>query len=143
MLKFFTYFINLCITEMLNSSQHERYCQVPQSLAEYYIMHDLFLKWVLVKNNRTPFSGFFSINCSHLTHSFDDLISLHHGNQIPKYTFLAGDCRVLGGCLVVVVVLLFRASPTGYRSSQAGGRIGAAAASIHHNHSNEGSELCL
>lgn len=27
----------------------------PQSLAEYYIMRDLFLKWDFVKNSRTPF----------------------------------------------------------------------------------------
>ena len=30
-----------------------------------------------------------------------------------------------------------------YGSSKARGRIGAAAASLHHSHSNAGSELCL
>ena len=35
---------------------------------------------------------------------------------------------------------LFRAAPVAYGSSQARGQIGAAAASLHHSHSNEGSE---
>ena len=35
---------------------------------------------------------------------------------------------------------LFRGIPTAYGSSQAMGRIGAAAASLHHNHSIVGSE---
>ena len=38
---------------------------------------------------------------------------------------------------------LFRAIPAAYGSSQARGGIGAAAAGLHHNHSNMGSELCL
>ena len=38
---------------------------------------------------------------------------------------------------------LFRAAPTAHGSSQAGGRIGAAAASLCHSHSNTGSELSL
>lgn len=37
-------------------------------------------------------SGFFSITCSHLTHSLDDLISFHHSNLLPKSTFLTGNC---------------------------------------------------
>ena len=38
-------------------------------------------------------------------------------------------------------VLFVRATPTAYRGSQARGRIGAAAASLHHSHSNARSEL--
>ena len=36
--------------------------------------------------------------------------------------------------------LLFKAAPTAYGGSQARGPIGAAAAGLHHNHSNAGSE---
>ena len=43
----------------------------------------------------------------------------------------------------VVVVLLFRAASAAYGRSQAKGHIGAAAASLHHSHSNVGSELYL
>ena len=43
-------------------------------------------------------------------------------------------------CFVVVVVLLFRATPAAYGSSQARDQIGATAASLHHSHSNMGSE---
>ena len=38
---------------------------------------------------------------------------------------------------------LFTATPEAYGSSQARGRIGAAAAGLHHSHSNTGSELHL
>ena len=38
---------------------------------------------------------------------------------------------------------LFRATPEAYGGSQAKGRIGAAAASLHHGHSNAGSKPCL
>ena len=39
--------------------------------------------------------------------------------------------------------LIFRATPAAYRGSQAGGQIGATAASLYHGHSNVGSELHL
>ena len=39
--------------------------------------------------------------------------------------------------------LLFMATPAAYESSQAKGLIGAAAAGLHHSHSNLGSESCL
>ena len=38
---------------------------------------------------------------------------------------------------------LFRASLVAYGGSQARGRFGAAAAGLHHSHSNTGSEPCL
>ena len=38
---------------------------------------------------------------------------------------------------------LFRATPMAYGGSQAGGRIRAVAAGLHHNHSNMGSKLHL
>ena len=41
------------------------------------------------------------------------------------------------------LVLLFRATPSAYGGSQARGRIRAAAASLHHSHSNARSHLCL
>ena len=37
----------------------------------------------------------------------------------------------------------FRVAPTACGSSQASGQIGVTAASLHHSHSNVGSELCL
>ena len=45
-------------------------------------------------------------------------------------------------CLVffIYLFLLFRAAPAAYGGSQARGRIGAAAASLCHSHSNTGSE---
>ena len=56
------------------------------------------------------------------------------------------NSEVVGGGFVWLDFLfclffyLFRAAPTAYRSSQARGRIGGAAASLHHSHSNVGSE---
>ena len=49
--------------------------------------------------------------------------------------------RVIFFCLFFA--LLFRAAPLACGSSQARGLIRAAAASLHHSHSNMGSELCL
>ena len=40
-------------------------------------------------------------------------------------------------------VCLFRCAPTAYEGSQARGGMGATAASLHHSHSNTGSELHL
>ena len=42
-----------------------------------------------------------------------------------------------------VFCLFFRAAPAAYESSQARGLIRATAASLHHSHSNMGSEPCL
>ena len=39
--------------------------------------------------------------------------------------------------------MLFRAAPPAYERFQARGRIGAAAASLHHSHRNTGSKPCL
>ena len=41
------------------------------------------------------------------------------------------------------IFCLFRATPEAYGGSQARGQIGAVAASLHHSHSNTGSELYL
>ena len=46
-------------------------------------------------------------------------------------------------CCFVVLFLLFRATTMAYGSSQARGRIRAAAAGLHHSHSNARSEPCL
>ena len=45
--------------------------------------------------------------------------------------------------LINLFILLFRATPTAYGHSQARGRIGAAAATLYHSHSNARSELSL
>ena len=45
--------------------------------------------------------------------------------------------------LFYFIFLLFRATPEAYGDSQARGRMGAAAASPHHSHSNARSKLCL
>ena len=45
--------------------------------------------------------------------------------------------------VVVVVVAISWAAPSAYGGSQARGRIGAAATSLHQSHSNAGPELCL
>ena len=56
-----------------------------------------------------------------------------------------GSSSGLGLCFFVFVFFsffsLFRAAPAAYGSSQAKGQIGASAASLHHSHSNAGSEL--
>ena len=52
----------------------------------------------------------------------------------------------LGGGLTAIfffVFCLFGAAPTAYRASQAWGRIRAAAAGLHHSHSNAGSKPSL
>ena len=50
---------------------------------------------------------------------------------------------VFFGLFFVCLFLHFRAIFTAYGGSQAKGQIGAAAASVHHSHSNSGSELRL
>ena len=45
--------------------------------------------------------------------------------------------------LLLLFFGLFRATPVAYGSSQARGGIRAAAAGLHHSHSNVGSEPCL
>ena len=45
--------------------------------------------------------------------------------------------------ILFVCLLLFRSAPVAYGSSQARGQIRAAAASLHHSHSNSRSESCL
>ena len=42
-----------------------------------------------------------------------------------------------------IYICLFRTTPVAYGSSQARDQIGAAAAGLHHSHSNAGSESCL
>ena len=44
---------------------------------------------------------------------------------------------------ITYLFCIFRFSPEAYGSSQATGRIGAVAASLHYNHSNAESEPCL
>ena len=44
---------------------------------------------------------------------------------------------------IIIVIVFSRAPPTAYGGSQARGLIGAVAASLHHSHSNTGSEPWL
>ena len=53
------------------------------------------------------------------------------------------NCWIFSGQFFCLFVLFFRATPAAYGSAQARGRIGAAAASVHHSHSNDRSEPCL
>ena len=46
-------------------------------------------------------------------------------------------------CLFFCFICLFRAAPAAYEGSQARGLIRAVAVSLHHSHSDSGSELCL
>ena len=48
-----------------------------------------------------------------------------------------------GTTVCMYVFLLFRAADATYGSSRARGGIGGTAASLHHNHDNLGSKLCL
>ena len=41
---------------------------------------------------------------------------------------------------LIMIIFIFRAAPEAYGSSQARGQIKAAAAGLHHSHSNAGSE---
>ena len=45
--------------------------------------------------------------------------------------------------IITIIILLFRATPAAYGSSQARGLIGVAAASLHHSHSHTRSETSL
>ena len=56
---------------------------------------------------------------------------------------LCNNCKWSVICFLFVCFLLFRAVPEAYRSSQARGLIRASTASLHHRHSNTGSEPCL
>ena len=48
-----------------------------------------------------------------------------------------------GFCFVLFCFCLFRATPMAYGGSQARGQIRVVAASLHHSHSNAGSQLSL
>ena len=62
--------------------------------------------------------------------------------HIPCFPFVLFCFICLFVCLFLVICL-FRAVPKAYGSSQARGPIGAEATSLHHNHSNARSKLCL
>ena len=65
-----------------------------------------------------------------------------NNNLTPRNSALLGkQHRTEVSCLFCF--LLFRAAPEAYGNSQAGDSIRAAAASLHHSHSNRGSEPCL
>ena len=65
-----------------------------------------------------------------------------HGMCISQSVY---PCTCFGFffCFLFFFFLLFRAVPPAYRSSQARGRTGAAAASLHHNHNNVRTEPSL
>ena len=78
-----------------------------------------------------------SLNTDHLT----PLLSLDH-TQIHTGEKECWNSlkKILSVARLVILLLLFRATPSAYRSSQARGQIGPTAASLHHSHSNGGSE---
>ena len=51
------------------------------------------------------------------------------------------ECLIYG--VYIYIFCLFRAALAAHGGSQARGRIEAVAASLHHSHTNSGSELCL
>ena len=98
----------------------------------------------------TPMIFFFSYSILNHIHSICTCISIHtHPLQTswmhlfrPDFWKLAPDpftyTRVFD-----YFIWLFRATPMAFGSSQARGRIGAAAAGLHLSHSNDRSKLCL
>ena len=60
-------------------------------------------------------------------------------SQVSFFCFFFVFC-LFCCCCCCFLFFLFRAKPTAYGSSQARGQIGAAAAGLHHSHSNAGSE---
>ena len=52
-------------------------------------------------------------------------------------------CIIITINIVVIIIMLFRATSTAYGSSQARGQIIAAAVGLHHSNRNGGSEPCL
>ena len=46
-------------------------------------------------------------------------------------------------CYFILLIYFFRTTPVAYGSSQVRGRVGAVAASLHHSHSNTGSNMHL
>ena len=66
-----------------------------QSLEGYYHARPVYQIGFCEKQHKLWLFFFFPhINCSHLTHSFDDLISFHHSNLLSKSTFLAEKWRL-------------------------------------------------
>ena len=64
----------------------------------------------------------------------DHLNTKNKKKTVPSF-FQATE-KLPGVFLFLFLFLLFRATPTGYGSSQAKGTVGAAAAGLHHSHSN-------
>ena len=60
-------------------------------------------------------------------------------SALPHFIVVAHLCM----CFIYLFFCFFRAALAAYGRSQAGGRIGATTASLHHSHSNLGSEPCL
>ena len=67
------------------------------------------------------------------------------GIKFSKKFVFYQECLIFTLLLVLVFILFyfFRDTPAEHASSQARGRIRAAAAGLHHSHSNVGSEPCL
>ena len=74
-------------------------------------------------------------------HSPSHIIFYHVLSQVSQYSSL---CYIAGKSdFLFLFFFFFRAAHAAYRSSHARGRIRAATASLHHSHSNWGSELHL
>ena len=87
--------------------------------------------------------GFFSLFIK-LINSLPDLLRVF--NQIRVLNFVKKFSVSIERIIYIYIFcyfLLFRATPTAYEESQVRGLIGAAAASLHHSHSNVRSKPCL
>ena len=73
-----------------------------------------FWNGILQKNSRTPSSGFFSINCSHLTRPMDDLMgSLMAQEQLSWESMFPcwGLCLMAAKCPVWLILWLLSSYP--------------------------------
>ena len=77
----------------------------------------------------------------HIFITFFVLKNLHF--LIKIFKLIGNGCIIVVFCCCCCCCFLFRTAAEAYGSSWARDRIGAAAASLHHSHSNAGSKLCL
>ena len=89
----------------------------------------------------TPILFFSTIMLFSVLISLSPFPSLQPPNIVISQVFLISSVHILG--FFYFLFCLFRAEPTAYGGSRARGLIGATAATLHHSHSNVGSELHL
>ena len=90
------------------------------------------------ENSRNP------LFCLHFI--FGKVLTIHQNSNMMTLDVRENTCQKHLAFFFVwffFFFCLFRAAPTAYGSSQARGQIGAAAAGLHHSHSNMVPELCM